>query len=254
MFEDLGSTPYPAFMTPDTAPKTIRGLLRRVRAEVEIAAAQGYDWRSVIDALRPITQPLWQQLPLGEQQRFLRHLKPYWEVHRHRIAAKMGNSVEEMLSSGQLRIKSGRIQDYCASQDAVAVTVRHRQTKTNTILNVSRVVNCTGIESDYRRSDQPLIAHLRSQHLIRPNEIGLGLDTAANGAVLDAAGQVSTLLYTLGTPRKGDLWETIAVPELRGQAQAVAEAILQSLPRRVRPVPTILRSANLHSALLRVLK
>ena len=65
----------------ETAPKTIRGLLRRVRAEVATAAIQGYDWRSVTDALRPITQQLWQQLSRVEQQRFWRHLKPYWEVH-----------------------------------------------------------------------------------------------------------------------------------------------------------------------------
>jgi uncharacterized NAD(P)/FAD-binding protein YdhS/glyoxylase-like metal-dependent hydrolase (beta-lactamase superfamily II) len=236
--------PYPAFLTPETAPKTIRGLLRRVRLEVEAAATQSYNWRSVTDALRPITQQLWQQLPRVEQQRFLRHVKPYWEVHRHRIAPRIGDVVNEMLNSGQLIVSAGRIRDYQASPDAVAVTVCQRQTKTNAVLNVSRVVNCTGVEADYRRSPQPLIANLRSQSLIRPNGIGLGLDTAPHGAVLDASGNISALLYTLGTPRKGDLWETIAVPELRGQAQAVAEAVLQSLPVRVRPVPTTSLSAR----------
>ena len=38
-------------------------------------------------------------------------------------------------------------------------------------------------------------------------------------------------------PLKGNLWETIAVPELREQAQALAATVLQSLPVRVRPVP-----------------
>ncbi len=228
--------PYPAFLTPSTAPRTIRGLLRRIRSEVQTAAVQGYDWRSVLDSLRPITQQLWQQLPRVEQRRFLRHATPYWDVHRHRIAPEIGQVVQAMLDSGQLTITAGRIQEYFAAPEAVAVTFHQRQTQTNRVLQVSRVVNCTGVQADYRRSPQSLIANLRTQGLIRPNDIGLGLDTAADGAVFDAQGNRSTLLYTLGTPCKGNLLETIAVPELREQAQALATKVLQSLPVRVRPV------------------
>lgn len=231
--------PYPAFLTLEDAPKTIRGLLRCIRSQAKTAAVQGYDWRSVIDALRPITQPLWQQLPRVEQQRFLRHLTPYWDVHRHRIAPEIGQVIQTMLDSGQLIVTAGRIQDYQATSDGVAVTVRQRQNQVHRVFQVSRVVNCTGVQADYRRSPQPLIASLRDQGLIRPNTIGLGLDTAADGAVFDAQGNRSTLLYTLGTPRKGSLWETIAVPELRQQAQALAATVLQSLPVRVRPVPPL---------------
>jgi uncharacterized NAD(P)/FAD-binding protein YdhS len=218
--------PYPAFLTPDTAPKTIRGLLRCIRSEVQTAAEQGCDWRSAIDSLRPITQQLWQQLGRAEQRRFLRHASPYWDVHRHRIAPEMGDVVRAMLESGQLTVTAGRIQDYQAAPDGVAVTVRDRQTQTNRVLQVSRAVNCTGVQIDYRRSPQPPIANLRAQGLIRPNDIGLGLDTAADGAVLDARGNRSSLLYTLGTPRRGDLWETIAVPELRDQARELAATVL----------------------------
>jgi uncharacterized NAD(P)/FAD-binding protein YdhS/glyoxylase-like metal-dependent hydrolase (beta-lactamase superfamily II) len=231
------SKPYPPFLTSETAPKTVRELVRRIRTEIKVANAQGYGWRSVIDALRPITQKLWQQLPISEQQRFLRHLTPYWDVHRHRIAQRVGDTVNDMLNSGQLTITAGRIQNYQVSSSGVAVTVRPRRATTDSVLHVNRVVNCTGISVDYRQSSNPLIADLRDQGLIHPNCLGLGLDTAANGAILDAKGNSSTWLYTLGTPRKGDLWESIAVPELRGQAQALAETVLRSLPVRVRPVP-----------------
>lgn len=237
--------PYPTFLTPDNAPKTVRGLLQLIRHEVQIAAHQGYDWRSVIDSLRPITQQLWQRLPRREQRRFLRHLTPYWDVHRHRIAPEIGQIVQAMLDSGQLTITAGRIQDYQKGTDpaaidtetgTVVVTIRPRKTKTLEVLQVSRVVNCTGVQADYRRSPQALIANLRDQGLIRPNDIGLGLDTTAEGILINAQGDRSSLLYTLGTPRKGDLWETIAVPELRGQAQTLAATLLQSLPVRVRPI------------------
>ena len=231
--------PYPAWATPDTAPKTVRGLVSWLRHEVEHATQQGYDWRSVIDSLRPLTSAIWQQLPRREQRRFLRHVTPYWDVHRHRIAPEVGNIVQQLQDSGQLTIFAGRIQDYQTDSEHIAVTVSPRHTTETMTLTVGRVISCTGIQADYRSSPLPLIVSLREQGLIRPNDLGLGLDTAADGVVLDAAGNRSSLLYTLGTPRKGSLWETIAVPELREQAQFLAATILQSLPVRIRPVPTL---------------
>ncbi|MBD2111811.1 MULTISPECIES: FAD/NAD(P)-binding protein [Cyanophyceae] len=230
--------PYPAFLTPDIAPTTLRGLTQRLRREVETAKAYGYDWRAVIDSLRPITQELWQRLPRPEQRRFLRHLNPYWDVHRHRIAPTIGEMLKALQQSGQLTIAAGRILGYQAIPDGVAVTFRCRGSQLEETLQVSRVVNCTGVQADYRRSLQPLITSLRQQQLIRPCDLGQGIDTAADGAVLDAQGRRSALLYTLGTPRKGQLWESIAVPELREQAQRLASTVLQSLPVRVRPLPT----------------
>lgn len=152
--------PYPAFLSPNTAPKRVLGLLQRIRAEIKTATLKGYDWRSVIDSLRPITPQLWQQLPRIEQKRFLRHLTPYWDVHRHRIALELGEIVQERLNAGQLQIIAGRIQAYQTEGNVVAVTLKQRRTKTNVVLQVDRVVNCTGVQVDYRQSTQPLIANL----------------------------------------------------------------------------------------------
>jgi uncharacterized NAD(P)/FAD-binding protein YdhS len=57
--------------------------------------------------------------------------------------------------------------------------------------------------------------------------LNLGLDVAPNGALLDATGNISAQLYILGPPKIGHLWETIAVPELRKQAQELAEELLK---------------------------
>lgn len=229
---------YPTFLTPETAPATVRALTRRLRREAATATAYGYDWRSVVDALRPITQDLWQQLPRPEQQRFLRHLSPYWDVHRHRIAPEIDAVIQALRQSGQLSILAGRIVDYEPVSAGVRVTYRPRRAQETKVLTVSRVIQCTGAQVDYRTFPHPLLASLRDQGLIRPSDLGLGLGTTADGAVLDAQGQRSPWLYTLGTPRKGQLWETIAVPELRQQAQALASTLLQSLPVPVHQVPT----------------
>lgn len=262
--------PYPAFLTAHHAPKTIVGLCRCLRREVQKAQVAGYDWRSVIDSLRPITQELWQQLPLEEQKRFLRHAVPYWDVHRHRIAPQVAKVIDQLLASGQLTIVAGRVQNQQQNEHGITVTIKPRLSKSfvscftysshsssissstldpklNTRLNttldakldtlvVQRIVNCTGFATDYRKLSHPLVESLRSQKLIYPNPIGLGIASSENGAVLDDDHQPSTLLYTMGTLRKGDIWETIAVPELREQAQSLAETLLRSLHFPVCPI------------------
>ncbi|WNZ27005.1 MBL fold metallo-hydrolase [Leptolyngbya sp. NK1-12] len=220
----------------DNTPITMRGLLQRVRQEIQAAARDGQDWRSVIDGLRPITQSLWQKLPLTEQQRFLRHVKSYWEVHRHRIAPKVANVLDQLIQSGQLIHYAGRIQSCQASEDtnhSVDITLRLRGTNRNITLTVERIINCTGAACDYRRLQHPLIASLQEQRLIRPSALAIGIETDAVGAVIDADGNASNYLYTIGTTRKASLWETTAVPELRLQAQNLAEQILQALAQPV---------------------
>lgn len=205
-------------------PQTIRALLRRVREEIQTSG----NWRAVIDALRPITQDLWQNLPLKEQQRFLRHVKSYWEAYRHRIAPEIATVLDQLLQSGQLRCYAGRVQFCQETNHGVAVTIRQRSTVIQTTLHVRRVVNCTGSNTNYRRLQHPLVASLQEQQLIRSNALRMGIDTAENGAVIDANGCELDWLFTLGTALKGKLLETVAVPELREQAQSVAKTLLES--------------------------
>ena len=69
--------------------------------------------------------------------------------------------------------------------------------------------------------------------------------TLEDGAVIDAAGSKSDVLYTLGPPLKGRLWESIAVSEIRVQIAELAATLTDSEPAR----PEILESsaeANLY--------
>jgi uncharacterized NAD(P)/FAD-binding protein YdhS/glyoxylase-like metal-dependent hydrolase (beta-lactamase superfamily II) len=220
---------YPAFIDLETAPKTTPELFHRVRQEVRSARARGQDWRAVFDALRPVAQQLWQALPLKEQERFLRHVKAYWEVHRHRIAPEIAEILDAARESGQLKHYAGRIQTCRELENRVEVTIQERVTHGDLVLPVNRIVNCTGSTCNYRRLQHPLLASLQQQGLIRLNALSMGIDTAPNGALLDAEGNASQQLYTLGTPRKGSLWETTAVPEIRVQAANLARELLQSL-------------------------
>jgi uncharacterized NAD(P)/FAD-binding protein YdhS len=206
-------------------PKTIRALVRAVRQEIKSAFLQGHDWRPVIDSLRPHTQAIWKNLSITEKRRFLRHARIYWDVHRHRVAPEVAQIFTQLSDSGQIIASSGRIQAYFEEDKSVKVVIRKRCSNVETI-QVGFVINCTSPQSDYRRIQHPLIQQLLTEGLIRPHPLNLGLDVASNGALINAAGE-SKQLYTLGSPQIGYLWETIAVPEVRVQAEALAIELLK---------------------------
>ena len=99
---------WPLFWN-ETSPRTVRGLLRVIRRQIQAAAERGIDWRGVIDSLRPVTQDIWQSLPLGEQKRFLRHARVDWDVHRHRVAPEIGDILADMQTEGQVRLHTGTV-------------------------------------------------------------------------------------------------------------------------------------------------
>jgi uncharacterized NAD(P)/FAD-binding protein YdhS len=70
-----------------------------------------------------------------------------------------------------------------------------------------------------------LLAQLRHQGLIRPDPLYLGLDVAEDGALLNHLGVPSDFLYTIGPPRKGALWETTAVSEIRVQISELVRTL-----------------------------
>ncbi len=230
------SAPYPPFLTIADISGTLRALVRRVRREVAQAARQGDDWRAVLDALRPQTPVIWRALSAVEKQRFLRHLRPYWDSHRHRIAPEVAATIDRLQQSGQLRVYAGCLRSYNERDDGVDVSYKPRHQPELRTVRVNRVINCTGPECNYRRLSHPLIVNLLESGRVRPDPLALGLEVDANGALISAAGVASRRLYTLGPSRKGGLWETIAVPELREQAPALARQLLQSLRVKAAPV------------------
>ncbi len=222
------------FWTEDT-PTTIRGLLRRIRERVRAASESGGDWREVIDSLRPVTQQIWQSLPPAERKRFLRHVRSYWEVHRHRIAPEIGDTIAALVRQGQAILYAGRVANYREFPDRAEVDLRDRKTGVVRTLTVDRVINCTGPETDCRRIADPLIQNLLAQGLAQPDPLFLGLDVNRAGALIAAGGNASPDIYVIGPARKGSLWETIAVPELRAQASELAEHLARTLAPEIQP-------------------
>ncbi len=220
----LGSDALPPGL--DGPPRSVARYTRLVRRHAAARAAAGRDWREVIGALRPITPALWMGLTCEERARFLRHLRPWWDIHRHRAAPGTARAIEKMLSAGDLSVRAARILGYRPVANEVEVTIRPRGASEAGRVHVHRVVNCTGPSSDVRRVGDPLLDALLSRRLLRPDPLALGVETAADGALLDAAGRPSRVLSLVGPLLRADYWEATAVPELRQHAARLAERLL----------------------------
>ncbi len=220
----LPPPPHARPSTLDAWPRTARGLLSALRAEIRTAAAKGIDWREVVTSLRHDTPALWASLPPPERERFLRHLRPYWETHRHRAAPEAATTIAELVARGELVIHAGRVLSFREDASGVDARVALRGAGERTI-RVARVVNCTGPETDLRRVDDPFVRELVEGGLVRPDALGLGLDTTPDGAIIGTDGRANERLWLVGPLRKGQLWENTAVPELRAEARALAQRL-----------------------------
>lgn len=216
--QPLGLTGAPAADTWLAVEPTAKAQLSRLRD-----VANQCDWRAAVDSIRPVTQKLWQRLPQKERERFAARLRPFWEVHRHRAAISVHDAIHQLITSGSLRVRAVRMRGWTEHTDGVTADLGDAS------LTVRHVINCTGPDSDVSRSADPLVKALLRRGLIVGDPLGYGVETAADGAIIDAGGTPSNWLYTLGTWRKPGLWESVAVPELRVQARDLAATLTATL-------------------------
>jgi uncharacterized NAD(P)/FAD-binding protein YdhS len=207
-------------------PSTVRETLRAIRVAAKTFEKEGGDWRAVVDSVRPYTQRLWQGFSHEERARFMRHVRPYWEVVRHRIAPKTAAIISEMERSGQLRYYAGRLVSLNEASDAVEAVIRERGTSRLIPISVKKVLNCTGPRTDYSKYQHPLLINLLAAGLISHDRLALGIQATPSGEIIRHTGEPVGWLYTLGAPLKGILWESTAVPEIRTQAAEIAKTLL----------------------------
>jgi uncharacterized NAD(P)/FAD-binding protein YdhS/predicted metal-dependent enzyme (double-stranded beta helix superfamily) len=200
--------------------------LRRKAAEV---LAAGGNWRSVVDGLRPHTALLWRSMPRSERQKFFARLRPFWEVHRHRMALGVADRFGALHDQGLVRIVAGRVASVQAEEAGVRLYVREWGDERLREMHAGWVINCTGPAAANSAESNPAIGSLLVHGWVRQDELALGLDTSAEGNAINAGGEVMPDLFVVGTLRKPSVWESTAVPELRNQAAGVADCVLARL-------------------------
>ncbi|WP_245442849.1 FAD/NAD(P)-binding protein [Methylobacterium terrae] len=219
---------WPAPSVPDAARRSLPALLRVVRDEARRAAACGADWRSVIDSLRGVSIGLWRGLPPAEQRRFLRHVRAFWDVHRHRMAPPAAEIIERERASGGLTLMRARVIAIEDQAGHARVSLRERGVEAERVVDVQRIIDASGV-GRVADTDDLLLRRLMGRGLIRPDALGLGLAVADDLAVLDQRGEAGRPLWTLGPLLRGTLWECTAVPDIRGQAAELARTVAARL-------------------------
>ena len=228
----------PAPEIPAPYPARLTALTRMLRAQAKAAHAAGGDWRAVVDALRPFTTDLWQALPTEDKARFLRHLRPWWDIHRHRMAGPAADRIAAAVDAGQLRIHAGRLQRFAVANGMADVTLRPRNGDVPLTLTAARVINCTGPGIECGRLTDTLLLGLLRDGTVRTDALGLGLDVTPNAALRAADGSVSRRLFAVGPMTRAAFWEMTAVPDIRRQAETLA-LHLSALVKPPAPAPSV---------------
>ncbi|SEQ39663.1 Uncharacterized NAD(P)/FAD-binding protein YdhS [Solimonas aquatica] len=218
---------FPAYLR--DCPPTALAYSRAIRREVRERAAQHQDWRDVIGQLRPHTASLWQRLPVAEQRRFLRHLLPYWDIHRHRLAPIAHGRFSRLRESGQVQTLAGRILSYQRQPQGLLVHLLERGTRRQVQLAVDRVINCAGPNYDLTKVQTPLLQQLLRDGHIQQDALKIGLQVSAQYEVCNRSGEPSPELFYVGPMLKARYWEAIAAPELRQHTRRLAELLLGGL-------------------------
>ena len=218
---------WPEFLH-DKIPASPLALTRLIRAETMQAEARGIPWQRVFDAARPAVAAIWSNWTDRQRHQFLRHLRPRWDIHRHRTAPRVGEALDALLATTKLEILAGRITGYRETDSLVDVALKLKGGATRSFY-AGHIVNCTGPGSDFDKIAIPLVADLRDRKLAVPDALGVGFQTRDCG-VLDAAGTPSSWLFALGPLTRPAWWEITAVPEINLQIDRLVAQITSDSP------------------------
>ncbi|MEA1672933.1 FAD/NAD(P)-binding protein [Nitrospirillum sp. BR 11163] len=214
---------------------TALALLRRIRATVTAADGGGRPWQVVLDAVRRDARTIWQALPLNEKRKVLRHLRPFWDAHRYRIAPQPEATIQGMEARGQLEILAASLADIRADANGVHVTLRPRRGGPALTRTVDAVVVATGPAHDRLIDAVPALAPLVSAGRLHPDALGLGIAVDEQSRVIDVRGVPDETLWVAGPLARATFGELMGLPQVLTHAEEVARAVAQRLPGQVVP-------------------
>ncbi|MFI7402040.1 FAD/NAD(P)-binding protein [Streptomyces sp. NPDC049541] len=235
-------TPAGPMSAPEGLDDTSLGRLRRaVYRHISRSVRTHGDWRPALDSLRPHTARLWESLTPEDRAEFLAREGALWNTHRHRMAPATAESVARACTARRLTVHTGAVTDTVEHDGSLLVTLSNGRT-----MHVGWVIDCSG---PGRRFDDPLWRSLFASGAAVPGPLGMGVATR-DGRLLDLEGRADRPLFTLGAPRRGELWETTAIPEIRVQAAALAAQLLAPLTGRTGRPRTSRRPVDGHGLAL----
>ena len=205
-------------------------LVKLFNKHMKLIREYGLSAEPLIDSLRPLTQTIWRRLTTIEKRIFMGRLRHLWGVARHRIPLHIHDKLQQLRIDDRLHIFSGKIIDIIEKDGKITVSFYDKKKQVPVELNVSRVINCTGPETNLLKLEDHYLKNALLKGILSQDDLKLGINADPNTfEVLDQSGRVQTGLYTIGSNLKGVLWESTAVSDLRVQAERIAENIASKI-------------------------
>ena len=195
-----------------------------IRIACELAQQAGTPWQALVNGLRPRLQQIWQELAIEEQARFLRHLRPLWDAHRHRLPIELHGQLMKEFNEGSAVLIRGSVIEVARKDERFRLTVVKRGSSRPEVIDTDLAFDCSGFRPDL---DQPLIRNLFTQNLAFADAHRLGIVVERTGQVIGKNGKPSRGLFAIGPLCQGTLWEITAVPEIVSQADGAAINIVE---------------------------
>ena len=206
-------------------------LLRRVRAVVAAEAEQGRPWEGVIDALRRQGALVWGVLPPAEKQRFLRHLRAFWDVHRFQCAPQIDALIRREIEAGRMELMAASLREVASEEGGLRVRLHPRGTPEDRTVErrVAAVVNCTGPSSGSAVRGNPVLRSLAEAGALCPDPNGLGILVDRQSRVIAASGAAWDTLLVAGPLARGTHGELMGLPQVSAQPREVAAWVARLL-------------------------
>jgi uncharacterized NAD(P)/FAD-binding protein YdhS len=217
---------YPEFPPADPSQLRLSELVSLIEEHCQRLRRMGANPAMVVDKLRPFTQKIWKRWSLEEKKQFIDEYAARWNVTRHRIAPGVYQQLKSAREEERLKVVQGTVTGLEAAGNRIRVTVVG-EAAAKVVLEAGLVVNGTGPRSRLSQTANPLLQRLLEQQRLTVDPLDMGIAIDDRFQVIKGQEKAGAPWYAIGPLLKGTLWETIAVPELRGQALNVAQNILQ---------------------------
>ncbi len=228
---------YPDFPPPgvDLADLGLKKLVELMEHHCARLREMGANPAIIVDKMRPHTQRIWQRFTLEERLEFTKRYAARWNVLRHRIGPETHAQLTTAQLTGHLQVHAGSIESVKADGNQLRVHLSGGKTLTGDL-----VINATGPNTKFKQTSSLLLQNLLHRGLITPDETEMGARVDTDYTIINRDGQRSEIFLALGPLLRGTLWETIAVPELRGQSRRTAETLLGPTAIRSEPEPVMM--------------
>jgi uncharacterized NAD(P)/FAD-binding protein YdhS len=197
-------------------------LLARIRRAIKVAEAAGRSWHPVLDAVRTQGGDIWAALPPEARRRVVRHLRPFWDVHRFRAAPQIEAVLDRKFADASLELVRGRLNEVVSRPDGLYVDWRNGRGQISG-RSFDRIIVATGPAHGGVLDAQGYLRSLAQQGFVALDATGLGLQASRQGRAVGTSGVAEPTLFVAGPLARGTFGELMGLPHVAVYAEFIAE-------------------------------